>query len=261
ASPKTTINAALHYTRGAGYYEEYKSDQDFAPYGLTPITQGGSTISSTDLIRRRWLDNHFYGTVFSINHKLNANHNITFGGAANQYRGDHYGEIIWAQYASNSNLGDKYYFNDAEKNDVNVYGKWMASIGKFNIFTDLQYRFVDYTFEGYNHNKELADVNVSHHFFNPKIGTTFNVSPQANIYASYAFANKEPVRDDYVESTADARPKAEKMHDIEAGYRWTSQNVQLGANIYGMFYKDQLILTGEINDVGGSIRENVPESY
>lgn len=261
ASERTTMNIALHYTRGAGYYEEYKKDEPFANYGLMPIEIGGTTINRTDLIRRRWLDNHFYGTVFSINHNLNESHNFIFGGGANQYRGDHYGEVIWAQYASDSQLGEKYYFNDAQKNDVNVYGKWNATFGAMRLYTDLQYRLVDYTFEGFNHNLELADVNVKHHFFNPKIGTTYMLSPTSNIYASYAFGNKEPVRDDYVESSPNARPEAERMHNIETGYRLRKETLNIGANLYGMFYKNQLILTGEINDVGGSIRENVPNSY
>ncbi|MGO1243485.1 MAG: TonB-dependent receptor [Sphingobacterium sp.] len=261
ASENTTFNAALHYTKGAGYYEEYKTEQNFEAYGLQPIDIDGTIISTTDLIRRRWLDNHFYGTVFSMNHTFNAQHNLIIGGAINQYRGDHYGEIIWAQYASDSKINDKYYFNDAEKNDANIYGKWNGNFGKLRLFADLQYRFVDYTFQGYNRNRELTDVNIKHHFFNPKVGTTFILSPRSNLYLSYAFANKEPVRDDYVESVANARPKAEKMHDIEAGYRWQTDAIQIGANLYGMFYKDQLILTGQINDVGGSIRENAPESY
>lgn len=261
ASERTTLNMALHYTRGAGYYEEYRKDDAFSGYGLAPIEIGGTTIDRTDLVRRRWLDNYFYGTVFSINHDLDENHNFIFGGGANQYRGDHYGEVIWAQYASDSKLGDKYYFNDAEKNDINVYGKWNATFGAMRLYTDLQYRLVDYTFEGYNHNLELADVNVKHHFFNPKIGATYLLSPTANVYASYAFGNKEPVRNDYVESSPNARPKAEKMHNIEAGYRLRRESLNIGANLYGMFYKDQLIQTGEINDVGGAIRENVPDSY
>lgn len=261
ASENTTLNVALHYTRGKGYYEEYKEAQELNSYNLPPASIGGAMVEKTDLVRRRWLDNYFYGTVFSLNHKLNENQNLTLGGAANQYRGDHYGEIIWAQYASTSRLGDKYYFNDAEKNDANIYGKWDGKFGAAHVYADLQYRFVDYTFEGYNHNQQLADINVKHHFFNPKIGTTYFLSPAANIYASYAFANKEPVRDDYVESSANARPKPEKMHDIEVGYRLRNQQVNLGVNAYGMFYKDQLIRTGEINDVGAVIRENVPDSY
>src|SRR5690606_15074157 len=261
ASDRTTLNMALHYTRGAGYYEEYKDEEPFSDYGLAPIEIGGTIINNTDLIRRRWLDNHFYGTVFSINHDLNKNHTFIFGGGANQYRGDHYGEVIWAQYAADSKLGDKYYLNDAEKNDINIYGKWNATFGAMRLYTDLQYRYVDYTFEGYNHNLDLADVNVKHHFFNPKIGATERLSPTTNIYVSYAFGNKEPVRDDYVESSPNARPKAERMHNIETGYRLRRESLNIGANVYGMFYKDQLIKTGEINDVGGSIREHVPESY
>lgn len=261
ATERTTLNMALHYTRGAGYYEEFKEDESFAGYGFSPIEIGGTTIDRTDLARRRWLDNYFYGTVFSVTHKLNENHDFIFGGGANQYRGDHYGEVIWAQYASNSEPGDKYYLNDAEKNDVNFYSKWNAKFGAMRLYTDLQYRFVDYTFEGYNHNLELADVNVKHHFFNPKIGATYLLSPTSNIYASYAFGNKEPVRDDYVESSPNARPKPERMHNIEAGYRLRRESLNVGANVYGMFYKDQLIASGQINDVGAVIRENVPHSY
>lgn len=261
ASDKTTYNIALHYTRGAGYYEEYKKDQSFNGYGFAPIEIGGSTIDRTNLVRRRWLDNYFYGTVFSLNHQVNDKHSLVFGGGVNQYRGDHFGEVIWAQYASDSALGDKYYLNDAEKNDANVYAKWNASFGALRLYTDLQYRFVDYTFEGYNHNLELADVNVKHHFFNPKIGTTYLLSSTENIYASYAFGNKEPVRKDYTESTSNARPRAERMHNIETGYRLRQQTLNLGANLYGMFYRNQLIQTGEINDVGGAVRENVPNSY
>jgi len=261
ASDRTTLNIALHYTRGAGYYEEYRENDAFSSYGMKPINIRDSVINRTDLIRRRWLDNYFYGTVFSINHHLNENHNLIFGGGVNQYRGDHFGEVIWAQYASDAELGDKYYFNDAEKNDINLYGKWNAKFGAMRLYTDLQYRLVDYTFEGYNHNLELADVNVKHHFFNPKIGATYMLSPTANVYVSYAFGNKEPVRKDYTESSPNARPTPEKMHNIEAGYRLRRESLNIGANAYGMFYKDQLILTGEINDVGGAIRENVPDSY
>ena len=261
ASDRTTVNVSLHYTRGAGYYEELKEGEALADYGMAPVTIGNATIEETDLVRRRWLDNYFYGTVFSVQHQINDKHNLVFGGGANQYRGDHYGEVIWAQYASDSKLGNKYYLDDAEKNDANIYAKWNAAFGKLRLYTDLQYRLVDYTFQGYNRKLELDDVNVKQHFFNPKFGATYLLSPTSNIYASYALGNKEPVRDDYVDSSPNARPKPERMHDIEAGYRLRKENLNIGANVYGMFYKDQLIQTGEINDVGASIRENVPDSY
>jgi len=261
ASEKTSYNIALHYTRGAGYYEEYKNNESFSKYGFTPIIIKDSTINKTDLVRRRWLDNHFYGLVFSTIHQFNPNQTLTIGGAANQYKGDHYGEVIWAQYASNSQLGDKYYFNDAKKDDANIFTKWNSIFGSFNLYADLQYRFVNYTFEGYDHNMNVNDVNVKHHFFNPKAGLTYRLNSQSSLYSSYAFANKEPVRNDYIESVANERPKPEKMHNIELGYRLGKEKINLSANVYGMFYKDQLILTGEINDVGAVLRENVPNSY
>lgn len=261
ATENTSFNAALHYTKGAGYYEEYKSGQNFGKYNLDPIQIKDSIINSTDLVRRRWLDNDFYGIVFSVNHRINPNHIFTIGGAANQYKGKHFGEVIWAQYASNGQLGDKYYLNDATKNDANIYGRWNGNFNKIRLYTDLQYRLVDYTFEGYDHNKQLTDVNVKHHFFNPKLGVTYLWTDKSYFYTSYAYASKEPVRTDYTESAANARPKPEKMQNIEAGYRLKQHNFNLGANLYAMFYKDQLILTGEINDVGSVLRENVPNSY
>lgn len=261
ASENTTYNIALHYTKGAGYYEEYKKNEKFSKYNFKEININDSIINKTDLVRRRWLDNDFYGVVFSANHRFNTNHSLIIGGAANQYKGDHFGEVIWAQYASNSQLGDRYYYNDATKNDVNIYSKWNGTFGKLNTYADLQYRFVDYTFEGFDHNKELTDVNVKHHFFNPKAGLTYSLGDLSSIYSSYAFASKEPVRSDYVGSAANARPKAEQMHNIELGYRLRKTNFNIGTNLYGMFYKDQLILTGEINDVGSVLRENVPTSY
>lgn len=261
ASENTTYNVALHYTRGAGYYEEYKTNEKFSKYNFTPIQIKDSIINRTDLVRRRWLDNHFYGVVFSAIHNFNPNHLLTIGGAANQYKGDHYGEVIWAKYASDSQLGDKYYFNDAKKDDANIYGKWNGTFGQFNTYVDLQYRFVDYTFEGYDHNKDLTDVTVKHHFFNPKAGLTYTLNTNSSIYGSYAFANKEPVRSDYIGSAANARPKPEQMSNIELGYRLNHEKISLGTNLYGMFYKNQLILTGEINDVGSVLRENVPNSY
>lgn len=260
-SENTTYNVALHYTRGAGYYEEYKTREKFSKYNFKPIQIKDSIINSTDLVRRRWLDNHFYGVVFSAVHTINPQQLLTIGGAANQYKGDHYGEVIWAQYASNSQLGDKYYFNDAKKNDANIYTKWNGTFGRFNTYVDLQYRFVDYTFEGYDHNLDLNDINIKHHFFNPKAGLTYALNTNSSLYGSYAFANKEPVRSDYVESSANTRPKPEQMSNIELGYRLRHEKIILGANLYGMFYNNQLILTGEINDVGSVLRENVPHSY
>ena len=256
-----TFNTALHYTKGAGYYNEYKSDQKLEDYLLAPIIIGDSTISHTDLVRKRWLDNHFYGLTYGAQFTPNNQLNIHLGGAYNEYIGDHFGEITWANYASNHKLGDHYYFNDAKKTDFNIYGKINYQVGKFLLNADLQYRNIYYRFEGYDRNLELTDQVARHDFFNPKAGVTYFLNPNSNFYASYAYASKEPIRNDYTESTQASRPVPEKMHNLEGGYRLSSQAFAFGINGYAMLYKDQLILTGQINDVGAYTRMNVRDSY
>ncbi|NGM60692.1 TonB-dependent receptor [Sphingobacterium sp. SGG-5] len=260
-SEQWNIQAALHYTRGAGYYEEYYENEDLAYYGLSNINIGGETIEQTNLVRRRWLDNHFYGGTYSVNYTPSANFNFILGGAYNQYLGDHYGEVIWAQYASNGNLGDKYYFNDAKKNDFNIYGKADYRFGKWLANLDLQYRNLYYKGNGVEDGDDPVDFEANLNFFNPKAGVTYFLNNLSNVYLSYAFANKEPVRKDYVNSTGGTLPKPEKLHDIEGGYRFRNEQFNIGANLYGMIYKDQLIFTGAIDDVGGGIRKNEPYSY
>ena len=260
-SEQWNLQAALHYTRGAGYYEEYAENEKLAYYGLADITIGSETIDETDLVRRRWLDNHFYGGTYSLNYTPNSDLHFTVGGAYNQYLGDHYGEVIWAQYASNSNLGDRYYFNDAKKNDFNIYGKADYRFGKWLANLDLQYRNVYYKGNGVEDGDEPVDFKANLNFFNPKAGITYFLNNLSNVYLSYAFANKEPVRKDYVNSTGRKLPTPEKLHDIEGGYRFRNEYINIGANLFGMIYKDQLIFTGEIDDVGGAIRQNEPYSY
>ncbi len=255
------FSVALHYTRGAGYYEEYRPQDNFSKYGMDELTIGGETISSSDLIRRRWLDNHFYGTTYALNYTPSTNLKFTFGGAYNEYKGDHYGEVIWARYASNSELGDKYYFNDAKKTDFSVYGKMDYTLNKWLFNLDLQYRNVNYKTAGNDDKIKNIDLSDNLNFFNPKFGMTYLISSQSNAYLSYAYANKEPIRKDYVENPLSEFPRPERMQNIEGGYRYSSSNVNIGANLYAMLYKDQLIPTGAINDVGGTIRQNVPDSY
>jgi len=163
-SEQWNLQAALHYTRGAGYYEEYENGELLADYGLDNVIIGGETIEETSLVRRRWLDNHFYGGTYSVNYMPTANFNFTLGGAYNQYLGDHYGEVIWAQYASNGNLGDKYYFNDAKKNDFNVYGKADYRFGKWLANLDLQYRNVYYKGNGVEDGNDPVDFKANLHF-------------------------------------------------------------------------------------------------
>lgn len=255
------LNAALHYTRGLGYYEEFREDDAFERYGLSNVEIGDEVINSTDLVRRRWLDNHFYGTTYSLSYRPGQNFDVSIGGAYNEYLGGHYGEVVWARFASDGELGDRYYEDDAVKKDFNIFAKSTYNLDKLSIYADLQYRRVVYSFLGYDRNLNQLDHTDYLNFVNPKLGITYKLAQNSTAYVSYALAHKEPIRDDYVESSILSRPKPEKMHNIELGYRTSGSRYQLGANVYGMFYKDQLITTGEINDVGEIIRQNVPNSY
>ena len=256
-----SFNGALHYTKGAGYYEEYKYGQDFEDYGFNPIVVGTETINSTDLVRRRWLDNDFYGLTYSLDYHPSKTSNFVLGGAYNEYKGKHYGEVTWARYASQTENDYRYYEDDATKKDFNVFGKATVNLDKLNLFADLQYRRIDYAFLGKNRNGDAVDQDATLNFFNPKVGLTYQINENHNTYASFAVANKEPNRDDYTESSPDSRPKPERLNNVELGYRYLRNNVTAGLNLFGMFYKDQLILTGQINDVGGYIRSNVDKSY
>lgn len=255
------FNGALHYTKGAGYYEEYKYGEKFEDYGLDSLFIGTDTVANSDLVRRRWLDNHFYGLTYSLNYRPSNQLDFVLGGGYNEYRGEHFGEVIWSRYASQSENDYRYYENDATKKDFNVFGKITANLDKVSLFADLQYRRIDYTFLGFDRNRNNVEQNAVLNFFNPKVGLTYQLNDNHNAYASFAVANKEPNRNDFTESTPDSRPKAERLNNIEIGYRYLRSNVTAGLNLFGMFYKDQLILTGQINDVGSSIRSNVDQSY
>ena len=257
-----TFNGALHYTDGRGYYEEFKTAQKFGNYGLVNPIIGSDTLSRTDLVRRRWLDNDFYGVTYNLSYQPKSNLNFTIGGAYNEYEGKHFGEIIWAQFASNGNLGDHYYDNTGKKKDFNIFGKVSYSpLENLNLFADLQYRNLNYTIAGTE--KALNQLNIEDklNYFNPKAGASYSFSTESNVYASFSVANKEPNRDDYVNSTAGLYPKSERLYNTEAGFRFKNNKLQAGINLYSMVYQDQLVLTGKINDVGESIRQNVDESY
>ncbi len=261
-SDKLTFNGALHYTDGRGYYEEYRADQRFSSYGLINPIIGADTLSRTNLVRRRWLDNNFYGVTYNLNYQPQANLTFTLGGAYNEYDGKHFGEITWAQFASNGNLGDHYYDNTGKKQDFNVFGKVnFNATEKLSLFADLQYRNVNYEVSGTHNNLQALSINDKMNFFNPKVGATYFLNQQSNFYASFSVANKEPNRDDYINSTDGLYPSSERLYNTEAGFRFKNESLQAGINVYQMQYKDQLVLTGKINDVGESIRQNVDDSY
>lgn len=260
-SSSFSANAALHYTRGKGYYEEFKEEQGFASYGIAPYTVGGTTISESDLIRRRWLDNDFYGLTYSFNYTPSSAINFTLGGAYNEYDGDHFGEVIRGQFIPvNLNL-QRYYQGNGFKKDFNTYAKADYTLGNLNLFADLQYRSINYKISGTDKNRNSLGQDDQLDFFNPKIGLSYQLNQGSNVYASLAVANKEPNRDDYVNSTPATRPSSENLLDIEAGYRLRKGTFTGGLNAYAMMYNDQLVLTGKINDVGEYIRQNVKDSY
>ncbi len=246
-------NIALHYTRGRGFFEQFREDDDFATYGFEPLTVNGETVNTADLVRRRWLDNDVYGVVASINHKKE-NLDLILGGGYNTYKGDHFGEVIWARFASNTNIRDRYYEDNSTKTDFNAYVKANYKLDdKWSIFGDMQYRGVGYEANG----EDTGLVDDTFNFFNPKAGITFDLNSNHNFYFSYAVANREPNRNDY----ENGNPKPERLNDFELGWRYVSPSFQLNANAYYMRYKDQLVLTGELNDVGAPLRENVGDSY
>ncbi|MGB5692558.1 MAG: TonB-dependent receptor [Flavobacteriaceae bacterium] len=252
-SDRWKTNLAFHYTYGRGFFEQYREDDDFQTYGITPFEVEGELITSTDLIRRRWLDNDFYGTVFSAQYAADT-WDFVLGGGWNNYLGDHFGEVIWARFAGDGEIRDRYYEDDSQKTDFNVYAKANYVLrNKWRIFGDLQYRTVSYTANG----EETGLVDDTFNFFNPKAGLTYSLNPANSLYFSYAVAQREPNRNDYENGS----PKSEKLNDFELGWRYTKPNTSINTNLYFMRYKDQLVLTGELNDVGAPLRANVGDSY
>ncbi len=258
-----SLNAALHYTRGKGYYEEYAEDQTLGDYGIKPFTIGDSIISHTDLIRQKWMSNDFYGAVYSVKYQ-NERLEAIAGGGANIYVGDHYGTIIWMQDAGNVPKDFQWYLNKATKGEASFYGKVNYLLTEnATIYGDLQYRYIVHKMNGPNDN--LLDITQEHHygFFNPKAGIFYKVSPSQDAYVSFSVGHKEPTRTDFEEASGDksVTPKAETLYDFEAGYKLRAGKTILGINLYGMYYRDQLVPTGELSNVGYSIMTNVPKSH
>lgn len=267
------FNPTLHYTYGRGYYEQFKDGEAFADYGLEDVSIGETIIDETDLIRRKWLNNHFYGAVWSLDYEGNSKLTGSVGGGWNRYEGDHFGEIIWAQFASNSSIRDRWYENKGIKTDFNVYAKGFYQFtSAFNGYLDLQYRTVGLDIDGTADALQTVKTSDQFNFFNPKVGVNLDINKSSSAYASFAVGNKEPSRQDIVDATslapcpdladcAQQGPRPENLQDFELGYRYLSKATQVQINGYFMNYKDQLVLTGAINNVGESIRVNVPESY
>lgn len=260
-------NVSFFYTKGRGYYEQYRDNDKYSNYGLPNVVIGDSTgsrqtITRTDIIRRRWLDNDFYGTVFSLDYNSFGKLTANIGGGWNRYAGKHFGEIIWARVAGPTNIRDRYYEDDATKSDVNLYAKaFYQFTPQLNAFADMQVRSIGYSFLGFNSQLQNVQQTADLTFFNPKAGFTFTLSDRQTLYGSVGVGHREPNRDDFTQSTPQSRPKAERLIDYEAGCKHQTSGLSLTANGYYMAYRNQLVLSGELNDVGAYNRVNIPVSY
>ena len=253
-----STNLGLNYTYGRGYFEQYKEDENFSDYDLDVITIGGEMINETDLIRRRWLDNDFYVANVSANYKSNAL-DMSFGISYSHYVGDHFGEIIWARYASNSEIGDTYYKGRGKKKDFSIFSKATYKLNKkVSLYGDLQMRLVNYKTTGLTSDRVNLLVDKNYSFFNPKAGITYTLDLKNNLYFSYARANREPSRGDF-ESNPDIKP--EQLNDFELGWRHNNEIFRISMNAYYMLYNEQLVLTGAIDNTGTPIRTNSGDSY
>ena len=260
-SPQLSFSGALHYTKGYGYYEEYRNNDALSDYQVTPVTIGGVVISSTDLVRRLWLDNDFYGATYNFNYKPDNKLDLTVGGAYNEYKGRHYNNIEWTQQSTNIPPDYEYSRNSAKKTDFNIFSRAEYRLGDVLLYGDVQYRHIGYSFLGYDQNLHNVQQQVGLNFFNPKAGITYQVTDNSNVYASIAVGNHEPNRSDFVNSSPSSRPKAENLKDLELGYRTSQSNFSAGINGFYMLYKNQLVLTGALDDVGEAIRTNIKDSY
>ncbi len=252
-------NVAVFLTKGKGYYEEYRAGQALASYGLPDYIVGTDTTKTTNLIRRLWLDNNFYGTIFSLQH-IKGNTQFTLGGGWNKYEGKHYGEIIHADVQAAVPLNYRWYGDlPADKKDLSLYAKLTQQVSQhWQLFGDMQVRNVHYTINGFKDNPTLI-VKNTYTFLNPKVGVTYTLN-NWQAYASYALAGKEPNRDDF-EAGKTLQPKKEMLNDFEAGIEKNGKAYSFGANFYYMKYHNQLVLVGNINDVGEYTRINIANSY
>ncbi len=265
-SNELSMNLGLHYTRGDGYYEEYNMGSTLSQFALPNLLVGGVLEPTSDLVTQKKMGNDFAGGVFALNYK-NSNFNAQLGGAVNQYLGDQFGNVIWAKNDSARLLPiTEYYRNKVDKKDANVYIKASCDLSsKLSLSGDLQYRNVQYSLHGPhfawdegNNGRQILNVEKKFNFFNPKAGLYYRPDLENDLYASFAIANREPTRSNFTSSTL---PAPETLHDYEAGYKYHNNLIAIGLNLYFMNYRDQLILTGKLNEIGEGIAVNIPKSY
>ncbi len=270
-NPFLKLNAALHYTKGDGYYEEYKDKRKLIEYGLSDVICGDDTLTKSDLVRQKHLDNGFGGMVFSLDYKKNQ-WDVSLGGGANYYEGNHFGRVTWIKnYAGDTSFypEHEYYRSKAKKADANLFLKANYQLNtQWNVYADLQYRYIDYKIEGQNDvwdwqtgAMQQLDIHEKFNFFNPKAGILYQINASNNLFASFAVAHREPNRNNYTDANPGKMPKPEQLSDYELGYKFQNNRWIIGANLYYMQYKDQLVLTGKVNEIGEMLTSNIPDSY
>ncbi len=250
-------NLTLFYRKGKGYYEEYKQDDRLSKYKLDNLG-----IDKTDLIRRKWLDNDFYGFNLEVENQKLGDFKVFFGIGANEYKGDHFGHVLWMKDYNWTDKDYKFYNNHSTKSQVSAYAKALYNLDKFDFFADLQYRYVNYKADYYpngeNQDDDFEPFSANHNFVNPKAGVNFNLNSKNTFYLAYGISQREPRRTDY--ENQDATPKSEFLEDYEIGYKKAGR-LSFNINGYFMNYKDQLVPSGRLNDVGSPINENIGRSY
>ena len=267
-SDKLTLNTTLSYNHGYGYYEDYETDMDLdSEYGLSDQIVDGVTYSSSDVIDRKLMKNDFYVINASLTyHKDKLS--LTGGAMASLYDGNNYGRIRWVKYNQNIPSGYEWYLNKNKKYDYNVFGKASYTFSsQFSAFADVQYRYVDYRLSGMD--DDFVDIRSNNYysFFNPKIGLNYHLDKEnrlGDVYVSASVANREPLRADLKEGIKGGNNKQirpERLFDYELGYRINKTTYAFNANLYYMNYKNQMVQTGKLNDVGYKLMENVDKSY
>ncbi len=244
--------ASFNYTYGRGFFEEYKEDEDLDFYSITGPTINGEQITTSDIIRRRWLDNDFYVLNTSVNYKKD-NVNIIAGALGSIYRGDHFGEVIWSRFAGDSEIGDNYYFGTGNKDEASIFAKLDYKFNdRFQFYVDLQGRFISYNTDGQSSDVVDFIVDENYNFFNPKLGVTYKLNDESQFYGSFARANREPNRGDFESGT----PKPEELNDFELGWRYNTNKIALSVNGYYLDFEGQLVPTGALDNSGAPIRIN-----
>lgn len=269
-TPQWNLNIGLHYTKGDGYYQEYKTNRKLVEYALQPFQWGDEWVKKSDLVRKKAMDNGFGGGIFSVNYRNNRL-NASLGGGLNHYDGHHFGRVLWVKnYQGEVSPDHEYYRNKGTKTDGNIYLK--ADYGltdALNVYADMQYRHIDYRIKGTNdkwntltdEGLQQLDIDERFDFFNPKVGISWQINRYSRLFGSFSVAHKEPTRNNYTDGKLFDHPKSERLIDYELGYTYANSWLNLGANLYYMDYKDQLVLTGELNEIGEPLAANMPDSY